>query len=126
MNTHLVNYLTNQEHLFEKQVQETYQDPTRKNVHELRVTVRRIRAALWLIEHGSPRISFGKLPSSLRKIGQVLGEQRELDVAIQDGTNYHLKTKKLKSQRRSTRKILCSKINSKHRKKIHRQLERLL
>ena len=123
MNTPLVNYLTEQAHLFEKQARRTYQDATRKNVHELRITLRRIRAALWLIEHGSPRISFGKLPSSLRKLGQVLGEQRELDVAIKDATQYHLKTKKLKSQRLSKKQMLFSKIESKHRKKILRKLE---
>ncbi len=124
MNIPLVDYLIRQRHLFEKQVRGTNQDPTRKNVHELRVTIRRIRAALWLIEHGSPRISFGKLPSSLRKLGQVLGEQRELDVAIQDATHYHLKTKKLKSQRRLKKQMLFAKIDSKHRQKIQHDLER--
>jgi CHAD domain-containing protein len=124
MNTALVDYLILQRHLFEKQVKGTNQNPTRKNVHELRVTVRRIRAALWLIEQGSPRLSFGKLPSSLRKLGQILGEQRELDVAIQDATHYHLKTKKLKSQRCLKKQMLFAKIDSKHRKKTLRDLEK--
>ena len=88
------------------------------------MTLRRIRAALWLIEHGAPRISFGKLSSTLRKLGQVLGEQRELDVAVQDATHYQLKIEKLKSQRRSKKKTLFAKIDSKHRKKIQRELER--
>ena len=123
MNFLLVDYLTKLEHVFEKKSREIYQDPTRRNVHELRVTVRRIRAALWLIKHGSPRVSFGKLPSSLRIHGQVLGEQRQLDVAIQDATHYHIKTKKLKSLRQITKNLLVSKIDSKHRKKILKKLE---
>lgn len=124
MNTSLLNYLSSQKHIFKKNIRRTYQDPTRENVHKLRVTIRRIRAVLWLIEHGSPHISFGRLPSSLRKLGLVLGEQRELDIAIQDATHYHLKTKKLKSRRRSTKNILFSKIGSKHGKKIQHKLKK--
>jgi CHAD domain-containing protein len=126
LNIVLVDYLIQQKHLFEKQGRRTYQDPTRKRVHELRVTLRRIRAVLWLVEHGSPRISFGKLPSFLCKLGQVLGEQRELDVAIQDATHYQLKIEKLKSQRRSKKQTLFANIDSKHRKKILRELERVV
>lgn len=123
MDTPIVDYLSRQKELFENQFRRTYQVPTKKNIHDLRVTVRRIRAALWLTEKGSPHIPYGKLPTSLRELGHVLGKLRELDVAIQDATFYRLKTKKLKSQRRTEKQKLLSKIESKHYMKILCNLE---
>ena len=88
------------------------------------MTIRRARAALWLIEYGSSRRSFGKLSSSLRKFGQVLGDQRELDVAIQDAIFYHLQLKKIKSQRRAMKQKLLAEIDSKPCQKIKVDLVR--
>lgn len=91
---------------FQKQAYRTRRDRTRKNVHQLRVTVRRIRAVLWLAEHGSPPLSFGKVKLALRDFGQALGKLRELDVAIQDAGQFHLDTSKLQKKRKAARRNL--------------------
>jgi CHAD domain-containing protein len=77
-------------------------------VHQLRVSVRRLRSILWLLrkdESFSPA-----LDRSLRALGKALGSQRELDVAIQDAAKLHLSAPKLhrsqSSHQRSVRNRL--------------------
>ncbi len=57
-------------------------------VHDLRVLVRRIRAAVWLARRLGP--GFGKVGAALRKLGQRLGERRLLDVAVIDARSFGL------------------------------------
>lgn len=101
-----------------RQIANVHQAPTPERVHRLRITIRKIRAALWLVEHGSPRLSFRKLQAELRGLGRSLGQVRELDVAIQDAKKYRVKTKRLKKARRVVRRSLVRKSNSHHRKEI--------
>ncbi len=118
-----MDYLKRQAQMFDYQARRVYRDTSIKNVHELRVTIRRIRAALWLVEHSSRHHTFKKLRVSLRKLGQALGECRELDVAIQDAGQYHLKVGKIKAERKTARRKLLVPINPKNIKKILEQLE---
>jgi len=122
----ILRHLKTQIHLFKTQLVNSHRIPIKKNVHQLRITSRRIRAAIWIIEHGTPHLSFKKLLSELRKLSRVLGQLRELDVAIQDANKYHLKTSKLKKKRQSARNTLLSQTNSRHRKKIVTYLNKAL
>lgn len=119
----IAKYLTQQRHNFKSQARKLYRDPSRQNVHNLRVTNRRIRAVLWLAEQGSPDATFGKLQTSMHHLGRVLGACRELDVAIQDAARYQLVVKKLKSHRRSMKRKAVSAVRPKQRKKILRQID---
>lgn len=121
-----MNYLGRQTQAFEKIAADAYLDTAKKNVHLLRVTTRRIRSVLWLVEHADPNFTFKKLSSSLQKIGQALGKCRELDVVLQDCAAYPLKVKKLKFERRSARKKLLPLLCPKEQKKIAGELEKTL
>jgi CHAD domain-containing protein len=118
--------LQKQIEIFKFQATATRANPTEENVHQLRVNVRRIRAVLWLAHHSSPSISFERLPLRLRKLGQALGHQRELDVARSDAKKYHIKTKKIRALRRCTQDHLMRKISAESCKKILSQLEKAI
>ena len=112
--------------MFQRQAQKTRLAPTKKNVHQLRITVRRIRAILWLTEHGTPSLSFDKLKVKLRSVGRTLGRLREIDVALEDAKKYHLKTNSLKKRRQLARKELKKKFTSKLGKKIRAGLDQAI
>lgn len=111
---------------FEKQVRRTRREISPKNVHQLRVTVRRIRAVLWLAEHGTPSLSFGKLKVKLRQLGQALGSLREIDVAIRDAEKHDLPTNRLKKKRKSARRDLKRQMTAKPSLKMMARLDEAL
>lgn len=108
------------------QAKKTFLASDKKSVHSLRVTVRRLRAVLWLGTHSSPRLSFKSLPSMLRKLGQALGKLRDLDVAIQDSSNYHMNMKSLIPQRILNAENLLHQVDPKNVKQILFQLDKAL
>lgn len=120
----LLQNFSNQMRIFERQIASTHRKHTNKNIHQLRITTRRIRAVLWLVKHGVPHLSFETLNSDLRKLSQALGFVRELDVAIQDAKEFRLQTKKLKKRRRSARKNLFELTDDRHRRKMIRRLHK--
>lgn len=119
-------YFAKQIQEFQRQAPRVYQNPSKKNVHQLRVTVRKIRAALWLLDQGSQNVSLGKLSRDLRKLGHSLGHQREIDVAIEDATARGLKTAKLETRRRREMKNLRRDLNFERRDRIARRLKKVL
>lgn len=123
----LLDNLKTQASIFQKQALKTRRNPTnKKSVHQLRITVRRIRAALWLAEHGTPSLIFGKLKVKLRSFGQTLGRLREIDVAFQDAEKYHLDTNRLKKKRKSALRDLKRIITSKQSLKISSALDKAI
>lgn len=118
--------LETQVKIFQRQALQAHREPTRKNVHQLRITVRRIRASLWLAEHGSPPVSCEKIKSQLCQLGHALGKLRELDVAIQDAEKFHLKTKRLKQKRKSAQNNLRRESMIRHCLKISKGLQKIL
>lgn len=93
------------------------------NVHDLRVTTRRLRVIFWLIKHGSTL----KVPSGLRKafheLGQTLGEQRQLDVALRDASHYKLDPSRLTFLQKKASLALAPLLTRKKRNKLVSQLK---
>jgi CHAD domain-containing protein len=124
--TQFLDHFKKEKRLFEEQAHKTARQPTANNVHNLRVTTRRLQAVLWLAKHGSPKVTFRKLATSLRKLGQALGEKREVDVAIADAARYRLKVHGLKSRQRKAKRAVLDKITSPQRKKISQRIGKAL
>lgn len=61
-----------------------------EGVHQLRVTARRLRAMLLLLEENGHPVS-PHLKDSLKILRQALGDRRQWDVAIKGAQKYHLK-----------------------------------
>ena len=119
----LLASLDKQIRVFRTQLTATHNDPNKRNIHKLRVCVRRLRAILWLAKHSSSHLDFGKTTKLLRKLGQELGKHRELDVAIEDAHKYKVKTKKLKTKRLFITKKKKKKLTSKQRQNLIRKLQ---
>lgn len=97
---------------FAKQV---HAEPTKKNVHQLRIALRKVRSVLGLIDsHTGAR--------KLKKLAKVLGRQRDLDVAVENSNSYNLNNRGLiklkKKQRKKTRAYLSKKRIAKLTKKL--------
>lgn len=118
----LFNYFNKQAPYFEQLAFEVSKKPSRKKVHELRITIRRLRVLLWLSNHSLLIRPFEKLSSSLHELGQTLGYQRELEVSIKEAKRHHLPTKKLKTQLLATQKKTLKKMTLKKQDKIHKQI----
>ena len=114
---HLKRLVTDFEALTRKKVRKF----SKKNVHDLRIVVRRLRVALWLAQEGATPVV-----RALRKLGRALGKERELTVAIQDATHYGLRTGGLRSKREMARIAIARRLNSKRRKRLHRRLQQAL
>ena len=124
MKAKLLDYLDNQARVFKKQGRKTFKNPSPESVHKLRVNVRRIRAVIWLSEHGDPKLSFKKLSSSLRRLSRSLGEIRQLDVAVKDAKTYKLTIANLNCRFQPIKKRLHNEIDRKHRIKIFHQIKK--
>ncbi len=124
MNSKLTNHLDDQARIFKKLGRKTFKRPSPKRIHKLRINIRKIRAVLWLGEHGSSDLSFNKLSSSLRRLSRALGEVRQLEVAENDSRKYNLKISNLDNRVQATEKHLHNEINRSRRIKILRQIRR--
>ena len=103
-----------------------------ENVHKLRVANRRLLMLHWILDHHSGFHSIKGRSKNLRKLCEVLGKQRELDMAIKDAKHYGLDTASLihkrKNARRQTRSFLRLKRQMailKDLKKMKQNLEKL-
>lgn len=94
---------------------ETHRRPKANNVHDLRVVTRKLRADLWLIPKAQRTDAIRKARRDLKQLGQVLGEQRQCDVALEDAIHYKRKTKHIKRQRDTARKKVLAVLRKKKR-----------
>lgn len=122
----LIKNLERDAKALKRQALQARHDPCKKNIHQLRITVRRVRAVLWLIEHGSSHLSFRKLKANLRNLGHALGRLREIDVAIQDAKKYHLRVTRLKNKRQAARKSLRGTLGRRRLLKISSGLDKTI
>jgi CHAD domain-containing protein len=60
------------------------------DVHDMRVTTRRLRASLSILRQVTTVKKSGAVRRDLRALGRVLGERRMLDIAIRDAKRYRL------------------------------------
>ena len=68
--------------VFEDQIDGVIQNDDVEYVHKMRVTSRRLRAALPLFRFCFPRKEFKKWASQLKKVTRLLANARDLDVQI--------------------------------------------
>lgn len=85
-------------------------DPSRKSIHQLRVSVRKLQSTVE-----------GKF---LKKLNKRLGKIRDLDVLIRNAKSYHLKDKEPKKQRKRLRKEIKERLKSKKFQLLHQKLEK--
>jgi CHAD domain-containing protein len=86
----LLQYKDEQLKLFEVLLKKASKHPRTKNIHQIRVTMRRLAVVI------SSR--------NLQKLAKVLGNKRDLDVAIENARNYGLRTGKLERAQKKARK----------------------
>lgn len=68
------------------------------DVHDLRVTTRRLRASLSVLLHGMESKAARKAHRKLRTLGLALGERRMWDIAMRDAITYQLSTATMKKR----------------------------
>jgi hypothetical protein len=78
----------------------TILDPSAENIHNLRISTRRVQAALWVLRQGVSGHHLLGSKRTLRTLENKLGEIRELDVAISDAQEYSLNENSLKRKRK--------------------------
>lgn len=118
---HVTKYLETQAEAIARLAPQVNRRLSVKPVHHLRVAIRRARAALWVLRNSSNSVHFKKLNHDLRKLGKVLGEVRELDVAIQDANDYGIDSIKLTSRRKTKQTKLQKLINRNQRHNLAMQ-----
>lgn len=67
-----------------------------RGVHDLRVSTRRLRAQMILIEKGSPYKLPARTENALKKLRRALGERRQWDVALKGAKKFHLAEENLR------------------------------
>ena len=90
------------------------EDPSRKNVHELRILIRRLLADGWLVNIKKPR--------ALKKLNGILGVSRQLDVGIKDARRAGLDVRKIKRNRKHAKRRLERFLQSKRKIKKMKSL----
>jgi len=70
------------------------------DVHDLRVTTRRLRASLWVVRHSMIDAHAEHGHRELRSIGEALGERRMWDIALGDAEHYGADTSEIEKERR--------------------------
>lgn len=81
-----------------------------RNVHDLRVTIRRVRAILTLLKESSKHARKSRLERELRSINQALGKIRDIDVGIANARHYGIDATPMKSRRQILEKRLKSRL----------------
>lgn len=125
-NRRLVHFFDSQIAAFERLAAEVSKSPTKNRVHELRIVTRRLRAILWLLRNDPSIESHRREERALRKLGKVLGRQRELDVALRDAGVLKLDVSALKGRRAKARKAAQETFGSPATKRLGRRLKEIL
>jgi CHAD domain-containing protein len=86
----LLQYKDEQLKLFEVLLKKASKHPRTKNIHQIRVTMRRLAVVI--------------NSSNLQKLAKALGKERDLDVAIKNAHIYGLRTGKLERAQKKARK----------------------
>lgn len=76
---------------------------TKDDVHAIRVTIRRLRAAIKFLEVDEKEISVRRCKKILKKVARTAGQQRELEVAIKDAKRFGLANTNLRAKLRNAK-----------------------
>ena len=99
----LKSFVKNESVAFTSLAEKTADCPKRKRVHDLRVSIRKMRSVID--------------EEALKKLGKTLGEVRDLDVAIRNAKAYNLDNSDLKKERKHLRKKVSKSLRP---KKLHK------
>jgi len=110
--------LRSQAQLFDLHARRAALRLTPDGVHDLRVLLRRIRAAVWIVARLGAAGDVRGLRRSLRRLGRALGERRLLDVAADDATAYGLDTAPLAQERERTGRAILKQLRPDRRAKL--------
>ena len=114
----LLDYFSEQESKFHQQSANTLRTPSPNNVHQLRVTLRRLFTVFWLAERASENISLTGLIEPFSHLSHDLGQLREIDVAIIDAKEFHLNPGPLKNKRKQLLKKILIDLKMNHRREL--------
>ena len=98
--------------------------PSPEKIHKIRVTIRRIRAGIYLAEHANKKLTFQKLDQSLKKLSKDLSIKRELDVAIQNSKAFQVRLPHQKALLRKVNLKALKALEQKRQKKIVNRLQK--
>src|SRR5690349_10114551 len=85
--------------LFEELAARDPDELSKDDVHDLRVTTRRLRASLWVLRHCAESDVADRAHRDLRALGRVLGERRMWDIAEHDAEIYRADTATIEKKR---------------------------
>jgi len=95
------------------------------DVHDLRVTTRRLRASLSVLRRCMTVPAAQDARADLRSLGKTLGRRRMLDVALIDARHYGADTAALEKRIARTRSSLRTALKPKRTGRLIRRLERV-
>lgn len=103
----------------------TARSSSKDHVHDLRVCSRRLRAMLWILKKDNSYYTDTCLLQDLKTLTNLLGEQRELDIAIEDGRAYRLPVTGLLRSRHKTQRALQRGLHKIEREKILAEIQQV-
>lgn len=110
---HAIHYLSDQVSGLKSEIKKKPKKLKKNKVHDLRITLHRIRSLLELSSIETQR---------LKKLDKALGKVRDLDVAIGNAKKYGLDCSDLKKKRRKDSKVAIELLSGK-KKKVFKDLD---
>ena len=111
--------------LFEKLTAHAPDHLSDDDVHDLRVTTRRLRASLWVLRHCVQSNVAERAHRELRAVGKVLGERRMWDIAARDAQVYRAHTGAIEKKRRRAHAKLRRALARPHVRALEKDLRKL-
>ncbi len=96
------------------------------NVHDLRVSLRKIQAALLLVKRAEVPFSVDRVLKKVRRQCRGLNQIRELEVGIQDAKHFHLKIRHLKRRLGAARTSVKRSVRMQDQKSLQTALSRVI
>jgi len=96
------------------------------SLHRLRVALRRMQAAVWLLRQSPRGPHFEKLMRELASLGGALGKVRELDVAIKDAGRYGIGCAGLRTRREKAKDKLRGQLAEPRRRRLAKRIAEAL
>ena len=111
--------------LFEELAARDADDLSKDDVHDLRVTTRRLRASLWVLRHCAESDRADEAHRDLRALGKVLGERRMWDIAEHDAEIYRADTGTIEKKRKRAQAKLRRALRGARVRKLRTELRKL-
>jgi CHAD domain-containing protein len=100
-------------------------DLSKDDVHDLRVTTRRLRASLWVLRHCSESNLTQTAHKELRALGKALGERRMWDIVERDAETYKADITTIEKKRKRAHAKLKRALRKPRVQKLRKELRKL-